>query len=186
MLRERLAKLPPEKRAAFEKLLAKKATGAVVGTPKDATSLAEAGPIARVDRAAELPLSFAQQRQWFLHRLDPRSSTYHLPSTVLLEGPLQIAALAAALRALVARHEPLRTCFPEASGQPRQGVAAAVDLPLPVVDLSCGCLSFCDLIFQRHLPSRVIIFQQNSISLLFGILVLGLLQLSYGLRFSCT
>ncbi|MGN8278204.1 non-ribosomal peptide synthase/polyketide synthase [Pseudomonas sp. SMN5] len=58
-----------------------------------------------------LPLSFAQERQWFLWQLDPDSAAYHMPTALRLRGPLNIAALEQSFSALVARHPSLRTCF---------------------------------------------------------------------------
>ncbi|HEY0735635.1 MAG TPA: amino acid adenylation domain-containing protein, partial [Herpetosiphonaceae bacterium] len=82
-----------------------------------------------------LPLSFAQQRLWFLQQLDPASSAYHLPTVVRLHGLLDVAALQQALTALVARHEMLRTVVAGRAGQPVQVIAPTVDVPLPVVDV---------------------------------------------------
>ncbi|MEV4937177.1 amino acid adenylation domain-containing protein [Streptomyces zaomyceticus] len=73
------------------------------------------------------PLSFAQQRLWFLNRLGTGSWTYNLPLALRLEGPLHRAALCSALGDLVARHESLRTVFPEVDGEPRQRVRETVD-----------------------------------------------------------
>ncbi|MGE8389677.1 MAG: amino acid adenylation domain-containing protein, partial [Pseudomonas sp.] len=60
---------------------------------------------------AQLPLSYAQQRQWFLWQLDPQSRAYHIPSALRLRGALDIQALQAAFNDLIARHETLRTRF---------------------------------------------------------------------------
>ena len=83
------------------------------------------GAIARADRSAPLPMSFAQQRLWFIARVDPEASkAYHVPDAVRLRGPLDRAALQAAFDRIVERHEVLRTRFVGMAGEARQVIDA--------------------------------------------------------------
>ncbi|HEX8697018.1 MAG TPA: amino acid adenylation domain-containing protein, partial [Longimicrobium sp.] len=85
------------------------------------------GPAAGEERLA---LSFAQQRLWFLDRLDGAGAAYHLPFGLRLRGELDRAALERALDRIVDRHEALRTTFPEQGGVPVQRIAPAGEAPL--------------------------------------------------------
>ncbi|MCH9648390.1 MAG: amino acid adenylation domain-containing protein [Deltaproteobacteria bacterium] len=96
----------------------------------------EAEPIPRLDRSGDLPLSFPQQRLWFLHQLDPSSAAYNLPGCLRLQGSLSRAALGRALDALVQRHEALRTTFSAPGGKAQQQIAPHLEVSLPVIDLS--------------------------------------------------
>jgi amino acid adenylation domain-containing protein len=81
------------------------------------------------------PLSFAQQRLWFLNQLEPGSAAYNLPRSIRLTGQLNIAALKQSFNEIVRRHESLRTTFATVDRQPIQLVAPALTLALPVINL---------------------------------------------------
>ncbi|MBC1218451.1 non-ribosomal peptide synthetase, partial [Nostoc sp. UCD120] len=88
-----------------------------------------------VPRDGELPLSFAQQRLWFLHQLSPDSRSYNMLLILRLDGLLNIVALSQSLSELIRRHEVLRTTFPAIDGKPVQVIASPTALTLPVYDL---------------------------------------------------
>ncbi|MDQ3886902.1 MAG: condensation domain-containing protein, partial [Actinomycetota bacterium] len=96
----------------------------------------ESDRIPRAERTGPLPLSFAQQRLWFLNEFQPGSAGYNSALALRLVGLLDVAALTAALQTLLARHESLRTTFDEVDGEGVQIVHPPHELPLPVVDLS--------------------------------------------------
>ncbi len=82
-----------------------------------------------------LPLSFAQQRLWFLAQLEPENTAYHIPLAIRLSGMLNSLALEQSLNEIVRRHDILRTVYVVNGGQPRQIVRAHQYTPLPRVDL---------------------------------------------------
>ncbi|MEU5407521.1 amino acid adenylation domain-containing protein [Nocardia asteroides] len=84
-------------------------------------------PLTAQDRPEQIPLSYAQQRMWFLNRFDPASGANNIPLPVRLSGTLDVDAMRAAVADLVTRHEVLRTIYPEVDGD-------AVQLVLPVSD----------------------------------------------------
>src|SRR6185436_4316795 len=99
-------------------------------------------PVA-TERRDRLPLSFAQQRLWFLTQLQPESPFYNVPLAFQLSGPLNDAALARALETIVDRHETLRTVFDEVDDEPVQRILPTQPLSLNSIDLtgSSGDLS---------------------------------------------
>ena len=123
-LQERLKKLSPEKRERIVNALR-----------EEAALQGKFHTIPKRPRQDSAQLSFAQQRLWFLHQLEPNLSAYNFLLAARLEGELDLAALRAAFRHLVGRHETLRTTFALRGGEPRQLIAPALDLPLPCHDL---------------------------------------------------
>ncbi|MCP4766410.1 MAG: amino acid adenylation domain-containing protein, partial [Gammaproteobacteria bacterium] len=89
-----------------------------------------------VDRADDLPLSFAQERLWFLDQLEPGSSAYNIPGAIKLQGSLDIEALRQSLQAIIDRHEVLRTAFVMQDEQAVQKIIEVQDVELPIEDLS--------------------------------------------------
>ncbi len=83
-------------------------------------------------RPAQIPLSYAQQRLWFLREWDESGVTYNVPLAVRLRGPLDAVALEAALNDVVLRHEALRTLFPAADGVPHQHIVPTPKVPFEV------------------------------------------------------
>src|SRR6476659_9519955 len=92
-------------------------------------------PLQALDRPARLPLSFAQERLWFLEQLNPGQSTYNIPVALRLSGALDVPAFQAALNALVARHESLRTSFAQHDGHAEQCIASQLQITLPLIAL---------------------------------------------------
>ena len=94
-------------------------------------------PMTRVSRDRWLPLSFAQQRLWFLDQLEPGSVEYNDPMPIRIGGELDVAALGAALSGLIARHEVLRTRLVAGpGGAPCQLIDPPAAFPLPIADVS--------------------------------------------------
>ncbi|HEX3131877.1 MAG TPA: amino acid adenylation domain-containing protein, partial [Thermoanaerobaculia bacterium] len=94
-----------------------------------------APPVERVFRQGPVPLSFAQERLWFLDRMEPGAALYSIPAALRVRGRLDVPALQAAFQKIVERHEILRTTFAQEDGAAFQVIAPAMEAPLPVVDL---------------------------------------------------
>ncbi len=119
------SRLTPAQQALFEKRL------------QDALALAAPPPtIRRRPDQNRFPLSFAQERFWFLQQLDPAGAAYNRPAAIRLHGPLQAHMLERALSEVARRHEILRAIFPSHDGQPQQVIIPPGSVQLPVVDIS--------------------------------------------------
>jgi amino acid adenylation domain-containing protein len=95
----------------------------------------EIPPITPIPRDQELPLSFSQQRLWFLDQLEPGSSFYNVPAPMRLTGKLNIPALRQSISEVIRRHEVLRTNYRTVDGRPVQVISDSFSFMLPVVDL---------------------------------------------------
>ncbi|WP_407882763.1 amino acid adenylation domain-containing protein, partial [Scytonema sp. NUACC26] len=95
----------------------------------------EAFPFKHISQETDLPLSFAQQRLWFLNQLQPDSCAYNIPVAIRLTGRLNIIALMQSFNEIVHRHSVIRTTFASATGQLIQQITPTLDLNVPVVDL---------------------------------------------------
>lgn len=124
-LSERIAALPPDKRARLEQYLLQQSLAPSRSEPA----------IARRHAAGAPPLSFAQTRLWLLNQLEPASPAYNMVSARRLTGPLDVPSLEAAFASLIRRHESLRTTFVMVEGEPVQRIAAPWALALPSEDV---------------------------------------------------
>jgi non-ribosomal peptide synthetase component F len=122
-LSQRIANLSPEKRELLQRRLHKQQEASpiqITPIPRDTNTF---------------PLSFAQQRLWFLNQIDSNSSFYNIPAAVNLKGKLNIAALERSLNEVLRRHEALRTNLIAQEGQPVQIIHPTSTFTLPVFDL---------------------------------------------------
>ncbi|QDL10800.1 non-ribosomal peptide synthetase [Brasilonema octagenarum UFV-E1] len=107
----------------------------VIETAVRAGQKLELPPIEHVSREGELPLSFPQQRLWFLDQLEPGNPFYNISRGVILKGSLNVTALEQSLNEIVRRHEVLRTNFRDVDGRPVQEIASVLNITLPIIDL---------------------------------------------------
>ena len=124
-----------ELRALFEKPTIEEIARIIEEIKKDEKGMARP-PIEKVSREQKLPLSFAQQRLWFLDQLEPDNPAYNIPSAYILEGDLNEAALAKSILEIVRRHESLRTTFGDDGGKPLQIINSTFDFKIDKQDIS--------------------------------------------------
>ena len=95
-----------------------------------------APPIKPVERKGDIPLSFAQQRLWFLDQLSPDTAFYNIPGAIRLSGKLDIEALKRSVNEIIRRHESLRTTFDNLHGKPVQVIHSGYTIDIPLDDLT--------------------------------------------------
>ncbi len=93
-------------------------------------------PIDKIDRSQAVPLSYSQQRMWFLWQMEPDSPAYNVGGMARLRGVLDVERFEAALQALIMRHETLRTTFPSVDGVARQQVHAETGVRMDCKDFT--------------------------------------------------
>jgi amino acid adenylation domain-containing protein len=128
-IQNRLSVLSQDKKLLVEALKKKRLRGELQELQ------GEIPPISRVPRNGMLPLSFAQQRMWLLHELDPDTPTYNDHLAVRFIGRLNIEVLERSFAEVIRRHETLRTIFHVVDGQPVQVIGPQVQFALPMIDL---------------------------------------------------
>ncbi|MRH87783.1 amino acid adenylation domain-containing protein [Nocardia sp. SYP-A9097] len=142
----------------------------VVRLAARAESRADAGRVALTaqPRPQRIPLSYAQQRMWFLNQLEPASAAYAVPIVLRLRGQLNLDALRAAITDVVNRHEVLRTVYPYAGGEPSQVVLPAAEVPMTVTsvaepELAESVSAFVSTVFDVTVeaPMRVRLFESG-------------------------
>ncbi|MEH1935807.1 MAG: amino acid adenylation domain-containing protein [Nostoc sp.] len=111
--------------------------------------------IVPVTRNQNLPLSFAQQRLWFLEQLLPDSPFYNFPQTFRLFGQVNLSALEQSINEIVRRHEVLRTTFALSNGQPVQIIAPALSVPIHLVDLRSRSVSFRESLSESQKDTEI-------------------------------
>jgi amino acid adenylation domain-containing protein len=122
-------------RLMFEKPTVAELGAAVVQTQRQAEGV-KAPPVERISRERALPLSFGQQRLWFLDQLEPDSPGYNNPAAVVLNGRLDVAALQESFNEIIRRHEILRTVYRMHNGEAVQVICADLRINIPLTDIS--------------------------------------------------
>lgn len=108
----------------------------LIRTVKSSLSGGTISTIVPVERNGNNPLSFAQQRLWFLEQFSPGTANYNIPAVIRLDGRVDVPALEASLQEIVRRHETLRTEIRTVDGRPVQVILAQVDLKIFIEDLT--------------------------------------------------
>jgi amino acid adenylation domain-containing protein len=124
-LADRISNLSPEKREVLAQLMREQGR----------TAAPHSHPARRADASAPAPLSYAQERLWFLHQLEPGMPHYNLPATIRLTGALDVSALERTVNEVVRRHQILRTTFRNVDGEPAQFIQPPAPSALNVLDL---------------------------------------------------
>ncbi len=145
---ERIAALTPEQRELLALLRRRKAAEKRPRRPPTAPPIPPRGP------GESSPLSFDQERLWFLYYLDPGATAYNIDTSTRMEGRLDVAALVRSLNGVVARHEAWRTTFQARDGRPVQVIAPEVPLDVPVVDLRRVPAGRRDAVARAHQRSE--------------------------------
>ncbi len=102
----------------------------------EGVELSNQGTIKKLENREEMPLSFAQQRLWFLAQIESNSPAYNLASALRLDGNLDIKALEESLTEIIQRHEVLRTSFNNVNGKPVQVIHSSLNFEIPIINLS--------------------------------------------------
>ncbi|MFE7676811.1 amino acid adenylation domain-containing protein, partial [Streptomyces albidoflavus] len=144
----------------------------VAGLAKHVSPMSHQRPeLLPVPQRHQTPLSFAQQRLWFLNCLHGADPTYNVPLIVRLSGALNRDALQSALRDVVDRHESLRTVYPDVEGEPYQKIMATTDVHLTFEVLQTNHDQWSDLLAQKarqgfdlavDLPARAVLFSLDA------------------------
>ncbi|QRK05623.1 amino acid adenylation domain-containing protein [Archangium violaceum] len=107
----------------------------MASTPDDKRALLAQLLREKAQKAKQAPVSFAQERMWFLYQWNPASAAFNMPGAVRLSGDVDTEALRRSLQELARRHETLRTTFTDQDGRLLQSVAPSLEIPLALVDL---------------------------------------------------
>ncbi|MEL6136176.1 MAG: amino acid adenylation domain-containing protein [Cyanobacteria bacterium J06626_23] len=124
----------------------------IIGFLKQVQPSTKTPEIVPTKRDSQAPLSFAQQRLWFLNQMQPDLAVYNLPMAIQVEGFLDVAALTQSLNEIVRRHEVLRTQFVIESGQPMQVIGEPVPIHIQQTDLQ-GVEDLADQVRQAAIAA---------------------------------